>query len=171
MYPLSFCGKSNQNKLGDLTERLGIQEHVAEKVDMIEENDMKWINDQIRRKAYIWLNYPVNDYCQSRLLMGKTYGNGLNISNMVGGFCSNPMEYAEASKLSIYSIADYAWNMAAYNPEESWSRAMKVLMPTCHEAFRIFCENNVDIGYSGHGLRREGESPADSQRSPYSGRH
>lgn len=128
-------------------------------VDMIEENDMKWINDQIRRKAYIWLNYPVNDYCQSRLLMGKTYGNGLNISNMVGGFCSNPMEYAEASKLSIYSIADYAWNMAAYNPEKSWSRAMKVLMPTCHEAFRIFCENNVDIGYSGHGLRREGESP------------
>ncbi len=128
-------------------------------VDMIEENDMKWINDQIRRKAYIWLNYPVNDYCQSRLLMGKTYGNGSDINDMVGGFCSNPMEYAEASKLSLYSIADYTWNMPEYDPVASWDRAMKVLMPTCHEAFRIFCENNVDIGYSGHGLRREGESP------------
>lgn len=128
-------------------------------VDMIGVEDMKWINDQIGRKAYIWLNYPVNDYCQSRLLMGKTYGNSLNISNEVGGFCSNPMEYAEASKLSLYSIADYTWNMPAYDSVSSWEHAMKNLMPTCHEAFRIFCENNVDIGYSVHGLRREGESP------------
>ncbi len=129
-------------------------------VDMIEENDMQWINDQIKRKAYIWLNYPVNDYCQSRLLMGKTYGNGLNINDMVSGFCSNPMEYAEASKVSLYSIADYTWNMPAYNSVASWERAMTALMPTCAYAFRIFCENNVDLGPTGHGLRREGESPA-----------
>ena len=76
-------------------------------VDMIEKNDMEWINGKIQRKAFIWLNYPVNDYCQSRLLMGKTYGNGLDIYDMVSGFCSNPMEYAEASKVSLYSIADY----------------------------------------------------------------
>lgn len=128
-------------------------------VDMIEENDMEWINEQIKRKAYIWLNYPVNDYCQSRLLMGKTYGNGLNINDMVSGFCSNPMEYAEASKVSLYSIADYTWNMGAYNAMKSWERALEALMPTCADAFRVFCENNVDLGPTGHGLRREGESP------------
>jgi hyaluronoglucosaminidase len=127
-------------------------------VDMIGENDMQWINDQIKRKAFIWLNYPVNDYCQSRLLMGKTYGNDLNINHMVSGFCSNPMEYAEASKVSLYSIADYAWNMPSYNSETSWERALKELMPTSHEAFRIFCENNVDLGVTYHGLRRDGES-------------
>ena len=128
-------------------------------VDMIEENDMQWINGQIKRKAFIWLNYPVNDYCQSRLLMGKTYGNGLNINNMVSGFCSNPMEYAEASKVSLYSIADYTWNMPAYDAESSWERAMVALMPSCADAFKVFCENNVDLGKTGHGLRREGESP------------
>ena len=128
-------------------------------VDMIEENDMQWINDQIKRKAFIWLNYPVNDYCQSRLLMGKTYGNGLNINDMVSGFCSNPMEYAEASKVSLYSIADYTWNMPEYDAAKSWRRAMDYLMPTCKEAFRFFCQNNVDLGKTGHGLRREGESP------------
>ena len=128
-------------------------------VDMIEENDMQWINDQIKRKAYIWLNYPVNDYCQSRILMGKTYGNGLNINEMVSGFCSNPMEYAEASKVSLYSIADYTWNMPAYDSVRSWERALGALMPTCADAFRVFCENNVDLGPTGHGLRREGESP------------
>ena len=128
-------------------------------VDMIEENDMQWINDQIKRKAYIWLNYPVNDYCQSRMLMGKTYGNGLNINDMVSGFCSNPMEYAEASKVSLYSIADYTWNMPAYDDVKSWERALDALMPTSKIAFRIFCENNIDLGPTGHGLRREGESP------------
>lgn len=142
-------------------------------VDMIEEDDMQWINDQIKRKAFIWLNYPVNDYCQSRLLMGKTYGNGLNINDMVSGFCSNPMEYAEASKVSLYSIADYTWNMPQYNSVESWRRAIAHLMPTSKEAFEIFCRNNVDLGVTGHGLRREGESadfaklPTDGARTNY----
>lgn len=128
-------------------------------VDMIGKQDMEWINSQIKRKAFIWLNYPVNDYCQSRLLMGKTYGNDLDIYDMVSGFCSNPMEYAEASKVSLYSIADYTWNMPQYDSEESWQHAMATLMPTCKEAFGFFCMNNVDLGKTGHGLRREGESP------------
>lgn len=128
-------------------------------VDMIESNDMEWINGKIGRKAFIWLNYPVNDYCQSRILMGKTYGNGLDIAPMLSGFCSNPMEYAEASKVSLYSIADYTWNMLAYDAESSWERAIRQLMPTSADAFKIFCENNIDLGVTGHGLRREGESP------------
>lgn len=127
-------------------------------VDMIEMNDMEWINGQIKRKAFIWLNYPVNDYCQSRLLMGKTYGNGLDINNMVSGFCANPMEYAEASKVSLYSIADYTWNMPQYDALSSWERSFTYLMPTASTAFSLFCNNNIDLGKTGHGLRREGES-------------
>lgn len=128
-------------------------------VDMIERDDMEWINKQLGRKAFIWLNYPVNDYCQSRMLMGKTYGNGLDINEMVSGFCSNPMEYAEASKVSLYSIADYTWNMPQYDAVRSWQQAITELMPTALEPFRWFCENNIDLGKTGHGLRREGESP------------
>lgn len=128
-------------------------------VDMIERDDMEWINKQLGRKAFIWLNYPVNDYCQSRMLMGKTYGNGLDINEMVSGFCSNPMEYAEASKVSLYSIADYTWNMPQYDAVRSWQQAITEFMPTASEPFRWFCENNIDLGKTGHGLRREGESP------------
>lgn len=128
-------------------------------VDMIERDDMEWINKQLGRKAFIWLNYPVNDYCQSRMLMGKTYGNGLDINEMVSGFCSNPMEYAEASKVSLYSIADYTWNMPQYDAVRSWQQAITELMPTASEPFRWFCENNIDLGKTGHGLRRECESP------------
>ncbi len=128
-------------------------------VDMINYSDMTWINNQIKRKAYIWLNYPVSDYCINHLLMGPTYGNDLNIADMLSGFVSNPMEYAEASKVSLFSIADYTWNMPAYDANASWEAAMKYLMPENYEAFRIFCENNVDLGANVHGLRRLDESP------------
>ena len=128
-------------------------------VDMINYSDMTWINNQISRKAYIWLNYPVSDYCINHLLMGPTYGNDLNIADMLSGFVSNPMEYAEASKVSLFSIADYTWNMPAYDSDASWEAAIKYLMPNNSEAFRFFCENNVDLGVNTHGLRRMDESP------------
>ena len=128
-------------------------------VDMINYSDMTWINNQIKRKAYIWLNYPVSDYCINHLLMGPTYGNDLNIADMLSGFVANPMEYAEASKVSLFSIADYTWNMPAYDSNASWEAAMKYLMPENYKAFRFFCENNVDLGANTHGLRRMDESP------------
>jgi hyaluronoglucosaminidase len=51
-------------------------------VDMINKSDMEWINTRIKRNAYIWLNYPVTDYCTNHMLMGPTYGNDTNISSM-----------------------------------------------------------------------------------------
>ena len=91
--------------------------------------------------------------------MGPTYGNDLNIADMLSGFVSNPMEYAEASKVSLFSIADYTWNMPAYDSDASWDAAIRYLMPNNYEAFRFFCENNVDLGANTHGLRRMDESP------------
>lgn len=128
-------------------------------VDMIEMDDVTWFKNIMGgRKPYIWLNYPVNDYCINHMLMGKTYGNGLNIADELEAFCSNPMEYAEASKVSLYSIADYAWNMSKYDAQRSWERCFSAIWPTRAEAFKLFCEHNVDLGATTHGLRREGES-------------
>lgn len=129
-------------------------------VDFINKGDHNWINPRIGRKAYIWLNYPVTDYCARHLLMGPTYGNDLDIADMLSGYTSNPMEYAEASMLSLYSIADYTWHMATYDSNASWERAIRYLMPTQHEAFHVFCEHNVDLGSNTHGLRRTNESVA-----------
>ena len=131
-------------------------------VDMITHEDMAWINEQIGRKAYIWLNYPVTDYCIDHLLMGPTYGNGLDIANEVSGFCSNPMEYAEASKVSLFSIAEYTWNTEVYDEQASWQRALCFFSNTNEldeAALYTFCENSVDLGPTGHGLRRLNESP------------
>ncbi len=128
-------------------------------VDMIGKGDMEWVNARIKRNAYIWLNYPVTDYCRDHILMGPTFGNDLDIAPLLGGFVSNPMEYAEASKVSLYSIGDYCWNMEAYDADASWESALEYLMPEETEEFRLFCENNVDLGNNVHGLRRTNESP------------
>ena len=160
-YNKSWAGKNYLPALGRTMDKdIRIMWTGATVVDMINKGDMDWINERIQRNAYIWLNYPVNDFCIDHMLMGPTYGNDLDIAEQLSGFVSNPMEYAEASKVSLYSIADYTWNMDAYDSKASWERALQVLMPEHVEAFRLFCQHNVDLGPTGHGLRRQGESAA-----------
>ena len=127
-------------------------------VRMIDEETMDWINSRIRRNAYIWLNYPVTDYVIDHLLMGPVVGNATTIATQLSGFTANPMEYAEASKVALFSIADYAWNMKKFNPQTSWINAIKHILPDNFAAFKIFNENNVDLGPTGHRLRMSGES-------------
>ena len=163
-YNKSWSGGSYLSDLGTTMDKdIRIMWTGATVVDMINKSDMDWINAQIQRNAYIWLNYPVNDFCIDHMLMGPTYGNDLNIAHQLSGFVSNPMEYAEASKVSLYSIADYTWNMDAYASQTSWERALQELMPDHVDAFRVFCQHNVDLGPTGHGLRRKGESAAFKQ--------
>jgi len=128
-------------------------------VDMINVSDVEWFRSQLGRDPFIWLNYPVNDYGQHNMLMGPFYGNDVEAPSMCRGFCSNPMEYAEASKVALYSMADFVWNPEAYDSDAAWERSMEALMPGHGEAFRIFCSHNVDLAPNTHGLRRWGESP------------
>ena len=163
-YNKSWSGGSYLSDLGTTMDKdIRIMWTGATVVDMINKTDMDWINAQIRRNAYIWLNYPVNDFCIDHMLMGPTYGNDLDIAPQLSGFVSNPMEYAEASKVSLYSIADYTWNMDAYSSVASWERALTELMPAHVDAFRLFCQHNIDLGSTGHGLRRKDESKAFKQ--------
>ncbi|MCM1028315.1 MAG: beta-N-acetylglucosaminidase domain-containing protein [Pseudoflavonifractor sp.] len=129
-------------------------------VDMINVSDVEWFKNQLGRDPLIWLNYPVNDYGQHNLLMGPFYGNDVEVPAMVSGFTANPMQYAEASKVALYQLADYLWNPEAYDSDKAWERSISYLMPGHEEAFKTFCINNVDLAPNTHGLRRWGESPA-----------
>ncbi len=124
-------------------------------VSDIDKETMEWINSEIQRKAFIWWNFPVSDYVRNHLLLGPTYGNGKNIANDVSGFVSNPMEHAEASKIAIYGVADYTWNMSAYQSEKNWLNALKVVMPESYNALEIFARHNSDLGPNGHLYRRD----------------
>ena len=115
----------------------------------------EWVNKRIQRPSYVWWNFPVSDYCRDHLLMGPSYGLDPNAAHAMSGFVANPMERAEASKVALYGVADYAWNMKAYNPESDFAEACRYVLPEAPEAFRTFCENNCDPGPNGHRYRRD----------------
>ncbi|MGV8962414.1 MAG: beta-N-acetylglucosaminidase [Candidatus Saccharimonadaceae bacterium] len=121
----------------------------------IDTQGLEWINKHIERKAYIWWNFPVSDYVRDHLLMGPAYGLDTKASNLMSGFMTNPMEFAEASKVAIYSVADYSWNIKSYDSMQSWENALHALMPNNYEAFRTFSIHNADLGPNGHGYRRD----------------
>lgn len=124
-------------------------------VHCIDKPSLEWINARIDRKAYIWWNYPVSDFVRDHVLLGPVYGNGSDIANDMSAFVSNPMEHAEASKIALYSIADYTWNMRQYDSLASWKRAIKAILPGHAKALQIFASYNEDLGPNGHAFRRE----------------
>lgn len=121
----------------------------------INNETMDWVNARIDRKGYVWWNFPVSDYVRDRILLGPVYGNDLDIASKLSGFVSNPMEHAEASKIALYGIADYTWNMKAYDYQADWERAIKELLPGDAAALRTFALYSKSLGQNGHGFDRE----------------
>lgn len=158
-YNKSWSGKVYLPTLGKETNpEVRIMWTGATVVDMINEEDVDWFKNMTGRAPYIWLNWPVSDYCTDHMLMGATYGNDKTIGEKLTGFMSNPMEYAEASLVALFSIADYSWNPKAYDEQKSWQTAVQRLAPGMEWAFQKFCDYNTDLGPNGHGLRRYEES-------------
>lgn len=124
-------------------------------VATIDKPTLEFINPLVKRKAYIWWNFPVSDYVRDHLLLGRVYGNGFDIKDEMSAFVSNPMEHAEASKIALYSVADYTWNMGKYDSDASWKHAIKDLMPLHAEYLETFAAHNSDLGKNGHNFRRE----------------
>lgn len=124
-------------------------------VACIDKPTMQFVNPLLKRKAFIWWNFPVSGYVRDRLLLGAVYGNGTDIDDDISAFISNPMEHAEASKIALFSIADYAWNMDAYKSDASWRRAVRYLMPGHAAALQVFASHNSDLGGNEHDFRRE----------------
>ena len=106
---------------------------------------LDWVDSRIKRPAFFWWNYAVTDYVRNLILQGPVYGLDTSLTNKdMCGLVSNPMEHGEASKLSLYSVADYTWNPAAYNPIDSWERGLEVMMPHAKEGYRTFAIHSAD---------------------------
>ncbi|MEG1075865.1 MAG: beta-N-acetylglucosaminidase domain-containing protein [Mucinivorans sp.] len=116
---------------------------------------LDWINARIGRKAYIWWNFPVTDYIRHMLLQGPSYGLTKQAVGNMSGFASNPMENAEASKISLFGVADYTWNPEHYDYIAAWNEALKRIMPQAAAAYRTFAIHSADMGANGHGYRRD----------------
>ena len=107
---------------------------------------LEWVGTRIQRPALYWWNFPVTDYCRHIVMQGPVYGldQTLTAENLCG-FVSNPMEHAEASKLALYGVADYTWNIEDYDPHANWERGLGVLAgEDAGEAYRTFAIHSCD---------------------------
>ncbi|MET9758033.1 beta-N-acetylglucosaminidase domain-containing protein [Streptomyces sp. NPDC006372] len=69
-------------------------------------------------------NYPVNDYEPGRLFLGPYQGREPAVAAGSAALLANAMQQPEASRIPLFTAADYAWNPRAYRPGESWRAAI-----------------------------------------------
>ncbi len=96
----------------------------------------------------VWWNYPVNDYCDDKILMGKLEVLKSDVTN-ASGFFSNPMNQAQASKQALFCISDYTWNTKAFDCEKSYKASFKAIAPEVSQELEIFASNSCYLKEDG----------------------
>src|SRR5699024_4544152 len=120
-------------------------------VGTVNEEDMQWVKDITGRDPFVWLNWPVNDYVNSRLMLGK--GEVLKPgTHNIAGVVSNPMRWAELSKIALFAVADYTWNVDDFDDKQSWLDSFKYVAPNAASELKTIAHHLSDPSPSTHGL-------------------
>ncbi|AUY49489.1 hypothetical protein EH183_11665 [Streptomyces sp. CB01881] len=72
-------------------------------------------------------NYPVNDANPDRLYLGAYTGRDAEVATRSAVMLTGAMQQPVASRIALSTAGDFAWNPAAYKPEESWQAALRSL--------------------------------------------
>ncbi len=91
-------------------------------------------------------NYPVNDYAQDRVFLGPYTGRDPAVAARSAGLLANAMEQPTASRIPLFTAADFAWNPRGYRPAESWGAAIDDLAgpdAKSRAALRAFAGNDA----------------------------
>lgn len=97
--------------------------------DGITSGEARAFAESTGHRPVYWDNYPVNDAEMiDELHVGAITGREADLGEYCGGLIANPMEFAFASLISIYTIADYLWDSHGYSPEASCAAAVTELM-------------------------------------------
>ncbi len=108
----------------------------------ITSEDADKIHGIFKHDLLIWDNYPVNDFERNRLFLAPLTGrdSDLTVEHGVIGLTANPMNEAEASKIPLFTVADYTWNPEAYDPADSMKRSLKEFAPAAYEPLNLLVE-------------------------------
>ncbi|MFF2895181.1 beta-N-acetylglucosaminidase domain-containing protein [Streptomyces sp. NPDC057966] len=91
-------------------------------------------------------NYPVNDYAQDRIFLGPYTGRDPAVAVGSAALLANAMEQPSASRIPLFTAADFAWNPKGYRPQESWRAAIDDLAggdARTREALRALAGNSA----------------------------
>ncbi|WP_369206694.1 beta-N-acetylglucosaminidase domain-containing protein [Streptomyces sp. PU-14G] len=69
-------------------------------------------------------NYPVNDFASDRIFLGPYQGRDPAVASGSAALLTNAMKQPTASRIPLFTAADYAWNPRGYRPKASWRAAI-----------------------------------------------
>ncbi|NGP43496.1 hypothetical protein G4V62_00390 [Bacillaceae bacterium SIJ1] len=110
--------------------------------DTITAEDAEHISNIFQHELLIWDNFPVTDFARDRIFLGPLTGRDPDLTEHgVIGLTANPMEHAEASKIPLFTVADYTWNPDDYHAERSWQNSIEAFAGDHVEEIIAFSEN------------------------------
>lgn len=97
-------------------------------------------------------NYPVNDFAADRLFLGPYTGRQPAVATVSAGLLASAMQQPAASRIALFTAADFAWNPNGYDPQASWQAAVDDLAgpdePT-RAALRALAANEASSALGG----------------------
>ena len=108
--------------------------------------DAKIFQESAHRKPLYWDNYPVNDVAMiHELHIGPLRARESDLVDHSQGLLANPMGQAEASKIPLWTIAEYLSDPRNYDPEAAWERALVEVIPNDQDrvAYRSFARTSL----------------------------
>lgn len=111
----------------------------------LRQKDVDTVAGEFRREPFVMWNWPANDYCRSRLLLGPA--DGMQVGN-IAGFAVVPMENCEASKIGVACVAQWLRDPSGYDAQKAWEKAVNSLCPDGEvaRAMGTFAKHNADPG-------------------------
>ncbi|MFC1409785.1 beta-N-acetylglucosaminidase domain-containing protein [Streptacidiphilus sp. N1-12] len=113
-------------------------------------------------------NYPVNDSNPDRLYLGPYLGREPGVATGSAALLVNAMQQPLASRIPLFTAADYAWNPSGYDAASSWQAATRDLAggrPEAAAALAALAGNSASPAPDG--TAAAGTVPDGQQESAY----
>jgi len=94
-------------------------------------------------QPFFWLNWPVNDINNKRLILSPATVLDKGVKNL-DGVVTNPMQQAEASKIALFSIADFAWNTELFDANRAWKDCFQYIEPQASAQYQEIAKHLCD---------------------------
>lgn len=111
--------------------------------------DISVLKEYLGKDLSWWWNYPCNDVDVTKIFVADTYTNfkdethidsdmKLEKDLLLNTIVINPMQQGELSKIALFSVGDYTWNMSEFDNMESWKASVQAVIGS--EKAQVFKE-------------------------------
>lgn len=103
-------------------------------------DDARLVAKWIRRKPFVWDNYPVNDMFPWRPLLSPLKNRSADLAGAVSGYIANPMKQWYASTIPLATTAAYLNDPEHYDPWAAMEKLIKSYPLEQQRAIRLLVE-------------------------------